>query len=65
MVIAGGEPILKCLIKVFEELKYKIKTYKSDKEDITNLKSITYEQALKIEKANYDYDIWQTLFFEK
>ena len=65
VVIAGGEPILKCLIKVFKELKYKIKTYKSNKEDITNLKSITYEQALKIEKANYDDDIWQTLFFEK
>jgi hypothetical protein len=65
VVIAGGFPILKCLIKVFEELKYKIKKYNSSKEDITNLKLITYEQALEIEKKNYKYDKWQTLFFEK
>jgi sulfatase maturation enzyme AslB (radical SAM superfamily) len=51
VVIAGGEPILKCLIKVFKDLKYKIKKYKSDdKEDISNLKTITYEDVLKIEK---------------
>ena len=66
VVIAGGEPILKCLIKVFEDLKYKIKKYKSDnKEDISNLKPITYENTLKIEKKNKKLDIWQTLFFHK
>ena len=66
VVIAGGEPILKCLIKVFKDLSYKIKKYKSDdKEDINNLKTITYENALKIEKKNKALDIWQTLFFHK
>ena len=65
VVIAGGFPILKCLIKVFKKLKYKIKKYKSAREDIGNLKSISYEDALKIEKKNYKYDKWQTLFFEK
>ena len=64
VVIAGGEPVLKCLIKVFKELKYKIKKYKSDeKEDIKNLKIIDFEEAIKIEKRNYKYDMWQTLFF--
>ena len=64
VVIAGGEPVLKCLIKVFKELKYKIKKYKSDeKENIKNLKIIDFEEAIKIEKRNHKYDIWQTLFF--
>ena len=66
VVIAGGEPILKCLIKVFKDLNYNIKKYKSDKkEDIKNLKKITFEDAIKIEKKNYLNDIWQTLFFYK
>ncbi len=64
VVIAGGAPILKCLIKVFKDLKYKIKKYKSDKtENIKNLKKITFEEAIKIEKKNYKSDTWQTLFF--
>lgn len=66
VVIAGGEPILKCLIKVFSELKYKIHKYKSDKEEnIKNLKKITFKDAIKIEKKNYKLDIWQTLFFSQ
>jgi hypothetical protein len=64
VVIAGGEPILKCLIKVFNELKYKIQKYKSDKkENIKQLKFITSEEAIKIEKKNLKTDMWQTLFF--
>tara|TARA_Y100000389_G_scaffold202132_1_gene246621 strand:+ start:64 stop:594 length:531 start_codon:yes stop_codon:yes gene_type:complete len=64
VVIAGGEPILKCLIKVFKELKYKVKKYKSDEEeDIHKLKTITFEDAIKIEKKNKKTDCWQTLFF--
>lgn len=64
--IAGGEPILKCLIKVFSELKYKIHKYKSDKEEnIKDLKKITFKAAIKIEKKNYESDIWQTLFFSQ
>ena len=63
-VIAGGEPILKCLLTVFNELKYKIQKYKSDKnENIKELKFITREQAIKIEKKNLKTDMWQTLFF--
>jgi hypothetical protein len=64
VVIAGGEPILKCLIKVFNELNYKIQKYKSDKkENIKQLKFITSEEAIKIEKKNLNTDMWQTLFF--
>jgi predicted GNAT family N-acyltransferase len=63
-VIAGGESILKCLIKVFKELNYKIQKYKSDKiENIKQLKFITSEEAIKIEKKNFKTDVWQTLFF--
>ena len=63
-VIAGEEPILKCLLTVFNELKYKIQKYKSDKnENIKELKFITREQAIKIEKKNLKTDMWQTLFF--
>lgn len=66
VVIAGGFPILKCLIKVFKELNYQIKKYKSDKkENIQELNKINYKKAIEIEKKNYDLDIWQTLFFEK
>lgn len=64
VVIAGGEPILKCLLRVFNELKYKIQKYKSDKtENIKQLKFITSQEAIKIEKKNLKTDIWQTLFF--
>ena len=64
VVIAGGEPILKCLLKVFSELKYEIQKYKSDKnENIKQLKFITSEEAIKIEKKNLKTDMWQTLFF--
>jgi len=64
VVIAGGEPIFKCLIKVFNELNYKIQKYKSDKkENIKQLKFITSEEAIKIEKKNLKTDMWQTLFF--
>ena len=63
-VIAGGESNLKCLIKVFKELNYKIQKYKSDKiENIKQLKFITSEEAIKIEKKNFKTDVWQTLFF--
>ena len=66
VVIAGGEPILRCLIKVFRDLNYTIKKYKSDtEENIKNLKKITFEEAIKIEKKNKELDIWQTLFFVK
>jgi hypothetical protein len=64
VVVSGGEPILKCLIKVFTEHKYKIQKYKSDKkENIKQLNFITSEDAIKIEKKNLKADIWQTLFF--
>ena len=33
VVIAGGMPILKCLINVFRDLNYNVKTYKNKKED--------------------------------
>jgi hypothetical protein len=63
-VIAGGESILKCFIKVFKELNYKIQKYKSDKiENIKQLKFIKSEEAIKIEKKNFKTDVWQTLFF--
>lgn len=64
VVIAGGWPILKCVLRVFREQNYNILKYKSDKkEDINKLKIITFEDAIKIEKRNYKYDMWQTLFF--
>jgi hypothetical protein len=64
VVIAGGVSVLKCLIRVFNELKYKIHKYKSDKkEDIKQLKFITSEEAIKIVTKNIKKDIWQTLFF--
>ena len=64
VVIAGGEPVFKCLIKVFQELKFKVFKYQSDqKEEIRKLKPITFAEALKIEKRNVRYDRWQTLFF--
>ena len=31
--------------------------------DIRNLKMITFQEAIRIEKRNYKDDIWQTLFF--
>ena len=67
VVVAGGLPILKCLIKVFNELEYKIQKYKSDKdENINKLKIIKSDEAIKYEIKNYDYDLgWQTLFFAR
>ena len=59
VVIAGGVSILKCWIRVFNELKYKIHKYKSDKkEDIKQLKFITSEEAIKIVTKNIKKDIW-------
>ena len=65
VVIAGGMPILKCLLSVFKELNYDIKKYKTKDENIQILQNIRPETAVKIEKSNYESDIWQTLFFEK
>ena len=63
--IAGGMPILKCLLRVCSELNYIIKKYKTNAENIQMLQSILPETAIKIEKSNYKNDIWQTLFFDK
>ena len=65
VVIAGGMPILKCLLSVFNELNYTIKKYKTKDENIQILQNIRPETAIKIEQSNYERDIWQTLFFEK
>lgn len=65
VVIAGGINILKCLINVFKELNYNIKNYKTGEENIQKLKIITFQDAIEIEKKNFESDIWQTLFFEK
>ena len=63
VVIAGGMPILKCLLSVFKELNYTIKKYKTKDENIQKLQNIRPETAIKIEQSNYENDIWQTLFF--
>jgi len=64
VVIAGGMPVLKCMLHVFSELKYKIKKYSSDtNENIKKLKNITKDNAIKIERKNKSLDRWQTLFF--
>jgi hypothetical protein len=65
VVIAGGIPILKCLLSVFKELNYTIKKYKTKTENIKMLQNIRPETAIKIEQSNYENDIWQTLFFDK
>ena len=65
VVIAGGMPILKCLLSVFKELNYTIKKYKTKFENIQILQNIRPETAIKIEQSNYESDIWQTLFFDK
>lgn len=65
VVIAGGMPILNCLLSVFKELNYTIKKYKTKTENIQILQNIRPETAIKIEQSNYENDIWQTLFFEK
>ena len=65
VVVSGGIIILKCLISVFKDLKYDIKNYKTDTENILELKNITFQDAIKFEKDNYESDIWQELFFEK
>ena len=62
VVIAGGMPILKCLLSVFKELNYTIKKYKTKDENIQILQNIRPETAIKIEQSNYENDIWQTLF---
>ena len=65
VVIAGGMPILKCILGVFNELNYTIKKYKTKLENIQILQNIRPETAIKIEQSNYESDIWQTLFFDK
>jgi hypothetical protein len=65
VVIAGGMPVLKCLLSVFKELNYTIKKYKTTIENIQMLQNIRAETAMKIEQSNYESDIWQTLFFDK
>ena len=65
VVIAGGMPMLKCLLSVFKELNYTIKKYKTTNENIQILQNILPETAIKIEQSNYESDIWQTLFFDK
>ena len=65
VVIAGGMPILKCILSVFKELNYTIKKYKTKNENIQILQNIRPETAIKIEQSNYESDIWQTLFFDK
>ena len=63
VVIAGGMPMLKCLLSVVKELNYTIKKYKTTNENIQILQNILPETAIKIEQSNYENDIWQTLFF--
>ncbi len=65
VVIAGGMPILKCLLSVFKEHNYTIKKYKTKNENIQILQNIRPETAIKIEQTNYENDVWQTLFFDK
>ena len=65
VVIAGGMPILKCLLSVFKEFNYTIKKYKTKSGNIQKLQNIRPEIAIKIEQSNYENDIWQTLFLEK
>ena len=65
VVIAGGMPMLKCLLSVVKELNYTIKKYKTTNENIQILQNILPETAIKIEQSNYESDIWQTLFFDK
>lgn len=65
VVIAGGMPILKCLLSVFKEHNYTIKKYKTKTENIQILQNIRPETAIKIEQTNFENDIWQTLFFDK
>ena len=65
VVVAGGMPILKCLLIVFKELNYTIQKYKTKFENIQILQNIRPETAIKIEQSNCESDIWQTLFFDK
>ena len=65
VVIAGGMPMLKCLLSVCKELNYTIKKYNTTNENIQMLQNILPETAIKIEQSNYESDIWQTLFFDK
>jgi len=65
VVIAGGMPILKCLLSIFKKLNYTIKKYKTKNKKIQILQNIRPETAIQIELSNYESDIWQTLFFDK
>ncbi len=65
VVIAGGMPILQCLLSIFKGRDYTIKKYKTKVENIQILQNIRPETAIKIEQSNYENDIWQTLFFDK
>ena len=68
VVMAGDMPILKCLIKVFKELNYKVKKYKSDvweKQNIKKIKNISFENAVTWAKKEIEFDNWPVLFFDK
>ena len=69
LVIAGGMPILKCILRVVNELNYAIVSIPPGVEGSDDLrrkmKVITAEEALAIEKRNYEPDIWQRLRFVK
>jgi len=74
---AGGIRMLKCSLRTFKELDYKIKIYQNQyemimsninfdtEEDIKKLKNISYKKAIEIEEKNKKYDIWYSLFFYK
>ena len=74
---AEGITMLKCSLRTFKELDYKIKIYQNQyemimrninfdtEEDIKKLKNISYKKAIEIEDKNKKYDIWYSLFFYK
>ena len=76
---AEGITMLKCSLRTFKELDYKIKIYQNQydqiisnknfdtEEDIKKLKNISYKKAIEIEEKNISgkYDIWYSLFFYK
>lgn len=77
MTYAQGMAMLKCSLRSFKELDYKIKIYQNQydqiisnknfdtEEDIKKLKNISYKKATEIEERNEKYDIWYSLFFYK
>ena len=77
MTYAQGMAMLKCSLRSFNELDYKIKIYQNQydqiisnknfdtEEDIKKLKNISYKKATEIEERNEKYDIWYSLFFYK